>query len=86
MADFADFGDFADLKAVIEAEYPGWLVWRSDAGRWYATRSGDLTDAQLDAGYAMTVASDDAAGLRDLLQDQRRRDEEEKGDPEGGAG
>ncbi|GLZ05351.1 hypothetical protein Acsp03_28170 [Actinomadura sp. NBRC 104412] len=66
-------GDFEDLKAAIEAEFPGWLVWRSDAGRWYATRSGDLTDAQLQAGYAMTVAADDAAGLRDLLIDQARR-------------
>ncbi|GLZ15145.1 hypothetical protein Acsp04_53800 [Actinomadura sp. NBRC 104425] len=67
-------GDFDDLKAAIEAEFPGWLVWRSDAGRWYATRSGDLTDAQLQAGYAMTVAADDAAGLRELLRDQARRD------------
>ncbi|MGI5167922.1 hypothetical protein ACQEU3_26590 [Spirillospora sp. CA-253888] len=69
-------GDFEDLKTAIEREFPGWLVWRSDAGRWYATRSGDLTDAQLQAGYAMTVAADDSAGLRDLLLDQRRRDEE----------
>ncbi|MEU6035794.1 hypothetical protein ABZ801_10325 [Actinomadura sp. NPDC047616] len=67
-------GDFDDLKAAIEAEFPGWLVWRSDAGRWYATRSGDLTDAQLQAGYAMTVAADDSAGLRELLRDQARRD------------
>jgi hypothetical protein len=81
----ADFADFAELKAAIEAEYPGWLVWRSDAGRWYATRSGDLTDAELEAGYAMTVASDDVAGLRELLHDQKRRDDERE-DPEGGAG
>ena len=40
-------GDFEDLKTAIEGEFPGWQVWRSDAGRWYATRSGDLTDAQL---------------------------------------
>jgi hypothetical protein len=66
-------GDFEDLKAAIEAEFPGWLVWRSDAGRWYATRSGDLTDAQLQAGYAMTVAADDPQGLRELLLDQARR-------------
>lgn len=66
-------GDFADLKAAIEEEFPGWLVWRSDAGRWYATRSGDLTDAQLQAGYAMTVAADDAAGLHDLLVGQPRK-------------
>jgi hypothetical protein len=63
-------GDFEDLKAAIEEEFPGWLVWRSDAGRWYATRSGDLTDAQLQAGYAMTVAADDPARLRELLRDQ----------------
>ncbi|MBC6462615.1 hypothetical protein [Actinomadura sp. HBU206391] len=67
-------GDFEDLKAAIEEEFPGWLVWRSDAGRWYATRNGDLTDAQLQAGYAMTVAADDSAGLRALLVDQKRRD------------
>ena len=64
--------DFADLKANLEAEHPGWVVWRSDAGRWYATRSGDLTDAQLDAGLAMTLASDDEAGLRAQLAGQAR--------------
>jgi hypothetical protein len=70
--------DFADLKAAIEAEFPGWLVWRSDAGRWYATRTGDLTDAQLQAGYAMTVAADDATGLQELLRDQQRRDQDDQ--------
>lgn len=60
-------GDFVDLKAAIEAEFPGWTVWRSDTGRWYATRTRDLTDAQLQAGQAMTVAADDAAGLRERL-------------------
>ncbi|MFD0682864.1 hypothetical protein [Actinomadura fibrosa] len=63
-------GDFEDLKAAIESEFPGWLVWRSDAGRWYATRSTDLTDAELRAGYAMTVAADDSDGLRELLREQ----------------
>ncbi|MEU8804664.1 hypothetical protein [Spirillospora sp. NPDC048819] len=70
-------GDFDDLKAAIEGEFPGWQVWRSDAGRWYATRSGDLSDSQLQAGYARTVAADDSAGLRRLLLDQTR---EERGD------
>ncbi|MGI5203500.1 hypothetical protein ACQEU6_18250 [Spirillospora sp. CA-108201] len=63
-------GDFEDLKAAIEGDFPGWQVWRSDAGRWYATRSGDLTDAQLQAGCAMTVAADDSGGLRRTLLDQ----------------
>jgi hypothetical protein len=66
--------DFANMKAAIESEFPGWLVWRSDAGRWYATRTGDLTDAQLQAGYAMTVAADDSAGLRETLRDQQSKD------------
>ena len=69
-------GDFEDLKASLEAEFPGWLVWRSDAGRWYATRSGDLTDAQLQAGYAMTVAADDYPGLREFLVEQMHKNQE----------
>lgn len=67
-------GDFEGVKAAIEEEFPGWLVWRSDAGRWYATRSGDLTDAQLQAGLAMTVAADDSQGLWELLVDQMRKE------------
>lgn len=63
-------GDFDVLKAAIEEEFPGWQVWRSDAGRWYATRIGDLTDAELQAGCAMTVAADDSEGLRRLLVEQ----------------
>ncbi|PKK13313.1 hypothetical protein [Thermomonospora sp. CIF 1] len=70
-------GDFDTLKAAIEEEFPGWKVWRSDAGRWYATRSGDLTDAQLQAGCATTVAADDSAGLRALLAEQTRQGREE---------
>jgi hypothetical protein len=70
----ATMRDFQDLKAAIEEEFPGWLVWRSDAGRWYATRSRDLTDAQLQAGHAMTVAADDSVGLRDLLFGQSGED------------
>ena len=71
-------GDFEDLKAAVEREYPGWQVWHSDAGRWYATRSGDLSDADLQAGYAMTLAADDPAGLRVLLAEQARGGREER--------
>lgn len=74
-------GDFEDLKAHIEGAHPGWQVWRSDAGRWYATRTGDLTDAQLQAGLAMTLASDDEPGLRALLADQAARKDDESGEP-----
>ena len=63
--------DFASIKAEIEAEFPEWTVWRSDAGRWYATRAGRLTDQQLSSGHAMTVAGDSADALRGLLGEQR---------------
>ena len=36
--------DFAIIKAALEADFPDWKVWRSDAGRWYATRAGSLRD------------------------------------------
>lgn len=62
--------DFACLKAAIEADFPDWKVWRSDAGRWYATRAGRLSDEQLLGGLAMTVVADGADGLRGLLGQQ----------------
>jgi hypothetical protein len=62
--------DFAMTKAAIEDDFPEWTVWRSDAGRWYATRAGRLTDQQLLSGLAMTVAADNADSLRSVLGDQ----------------
>jgi hypothetical protein len=62
--------DFAIIKATIEADFPDWKVWRSDAGRWYATRAGRLSDEQLLSGLAMTVAADAPENLRDLLGEQ----------------
>jgi hypothetical protein len=37
----------ADIERAIEAEFPGWHVWHSDAGRPYATRVHFPDDAQL---------------------------------------
>jgi hypothetical protein len=62
--------DFAIIKATLEADFPGWTVWRSDVGRWYATRGGILTDQQLLSGLAMTLAADGPEELRGLLNDQ----------------
>ena len=28
--------------ARLEAEFPGWHIWRSNAGRWWATRTGTV--------------------------------------------
>lgn len=76
-------GDFAVIKAAIEVDFPEWMVWRSDAGRWYATRSGTLTDEQLLNGYAMTVAADSPDGLRGVLSEQARPLEGGGGRPAG---
>jgi hypothetical protein len=57
----------ADVTA-IEADFPGWRVWLSDVGRWWAVRQG--TDSLWTRGRnsaAVTLHADDAAGLRGLL-------------------
>lgn len=59
--------------AEIAREYPQWTIWRSDAGRWWATRHRPLDAAQRDAGCAMTIDADDPDGLRGRLRDQEKR-------------
>ena len=45
--------------AVLQAQFPGWRVWRTtDAGTWYATRRGPHW-----AQEPRTVAADTAEGL-----------------------
>ncbi|MDA0633797.1 hypothetical protein OUY22_10235 [Nonomuraea sp. MCN248] len=58
--------------AEIAREFPQWTIWRSDAGRWWATRHHPLSDAQRDAGGAMTIDADDPDNLREQLRDQQR--------------
>jgi hypothetical protein len=60
--------------AGIERDYPAWHVWRSQAGRWWATRHGHIRRAdERDPDFAMTVDADTAGELRDALAFQRRR-------------
>jgi hypothetical protein len=59
----------ADAQAVIEAieeEFPGWAVWHSDAGIWYATWVG------APASRSATLSSDTADGLRIRLRRESR--------------
>jgi hypothetical protein len=58
--------------AEIAREFPDWTIWRSDAGRWWATRHHPLTEEERDAGYAMTIDADDPEGLRGRLLEQQR--------------
>ena len=61
--------------AQLEAEFPGWHIWRSNAGRWWATRTGSvLRREDLGTGRVMTLDSDDESGLRDQLAGQATLD------------
>jgi hypothetical protein len=66
--------------AHLEAEYPGWHIWRSNAGRWWATRTGSvLRREDLGTGRVMTLDSDDEQGIRDQLTAQAALDSELEG-------
>src|SRR5580704_3734708 len=57
----------ADQLAAIRAAFPGWSVWRSDEGCWWATRRCPLRPSRWPEGYALTLTADDAATLRTAI-------------------
>jgi hypothetical protein len=60
----------------LEAQFPGWHVWPSSAGRWWATRTGPVTGRDsFGAGRVMTVDADDTEALRAQLDRQSRLDQ-----------
>ena len=62
--------------AELEAQFPGWHVWPSSAGRWWATRTGTVLDRDdLGAGRVMTIDADDSETLRAQLTRQSRLDQ-----------
>jgi hypothetical protein len=66
--------------ARIEAEFPGWHVWLSSAGRWWATRTGSvLRRENLGTGRFMTLDADDERDLCDQLATQTTLDSEIRG-------
>jgi hypothetical protein len=56
----------------IEDEFPGWGVWRSDTGRWWAfrTAASPLTIEQIRAGCRLIVQADTAGNLRAAIQNE----------------
>ena len=65
--------------ALVEADFPGWHIWHSNAGRWWATRTGFvLRREDLGTGRVMTVDADDEASLRQQLAVQVRLDREQQ--------
>lgn len=64
-----------EAAAELETQFPGWHVWPSNAGRWWATRTGAVTGRdQFGAGRVMTVDADDMETLRAQLERQGRLD------------
>jgi hypothetical protein len=47
----------------IERDHPGWHVWVSSLGRWWAVRQGPDARYGRDDPRPMTIDADDAAGL-----------------------
>jgi hypothetical protein len=61
--------------AQLEAAFPGWHIWRSNAGRWWATRTGSvLRRDELGTGRVMTLDADDERDLHDQLTSQTTLD------------
>jgi hypothetical protein len=58
--------DETDTSA-IEARFPGWHIWKSDTGRWWAARATTLPAAKSNAGCAQYLQSDSPDGLRDQI-------------------
>jgi hypothetical protein len=54
----------------LEAEFPGWRLWISDTGRWWAFRTSAcaLTIEQLRAGCRLIVQADTSAALYSAIR------------------
>ena len=60
----------AELEGIAR-DYPAWHVWRSQAGRWWATRLGHVRPpGDRAGGYALTLDADTAGQLRAALAAQ----------------
>jgi hypothetical protein len=65
-----DWGEAYEIAQQVEREFPGWHVWISSLGRWWAVRQGPDAHHGRDDQRPMTLDADDAAGLRMLLARQ----------------
>jgi hypothetical protein len=64
-----------DPATVIRDQHPGWTLWVSGTGRWWASRTVELTAADVAAGCVPFLHADDPAALAAQIraQDARRR-------------
>ena len=60
-----------DVLAEARARHPSWGVWISSAGRYWATRRGNLRLTEsVHPGWAMTVDADSLAELETRIKAQ----------------
>ena len=57
--------------AAIRQQFPAWRLWRSDAGRFWATRVGK--PPRPPGWWAKTVDGDTPSELRENIAEQERR-------------
>lgn len=53
--------------------FPGWRVWVSQTGRWWAMREAVLSRSQADAGCLPLLWAEDADQLAARIQEQKAR-------------
>ncbi|MEU6410011.1 hypothetical protein [Microbispora sp. NPDC046933] len=65
----------------IARVHTGWIIWRSDVGRWWATRRGSVDLDAIRMGCAMTLDADDPEALAAALAAQAELTAEFAADP-----
>jgi hypothetical protein len=59
-----------DHAAALSQEFPGWALWLSGTGRWWASRRDSLSAADLAAGCVPFLHADGPAALAGQLRSQ----------------
>ena len=60
-----------DVLVKTQAAYPGWAIWISSAGRYWATRRGKIQILDKGhPGWAMTIDADSLPELEKLINEQ----------------
>ena len=62
-----------DPAVVIREQFPGWAIWLSGTGRWWASRKVELTAADVAAGCVPFLHADDPGTLAGQIRAQEAR-------------
>jgi hypothetical protein len=57
--------------AAIRAQFPGWTIWISGTGRWWASRQAELKAADLAAGCVPFLHADEPEALAAQIRAQQ---------------